>query len=115
MTSRAITVLGIIWGLVDFLFGLASSFTLNGNDFVAWLLALFLGFLAVLPVAILAAWSPTTSAALLLVCVVVVECVGFAVGGFRRAAGMGLTLALPDIVLICGYVYVGRARRKTAQ
>src|ERR1035438_3621785 len=53
--------IGIAYGVAAFLSGLAASFTLNSRDIVESVLLLFCGFLAILPIAILAIWKPKIS------------------------------------------------------
>jgi hypothetical protein len=106
LIANIVLVLGVIYGSVAFLIGVAASFTLNGRDFIESLIGLVMGFLAILPIAILAIWKPRSAAILLAICLIAVECAGFANDGVRGAILVAEKLALPDVLLICGYAFV---------
>jgi len=111
LIANAVLVIGVIYGSVIFLIGLAGSFTLNGIDFAESLVALLMGFMAVLPIAIAAFWKPGTSAVLLSICLIAAECLGCANDGLRGAILVAEKLALQDVLLICGYGFVASTRR----
>ena len=104
--------IGIAYGVAAFLSGLAASFTLNSRDIVESVLLLFCGFLAILPIAILAIWKPKISVILLSICLVVIECSGLANDGWHGVVLVGRKLALQNIALLCGYAYVAFIRTK---
>jgi hypothetical protein len=110
---RFVLSIGIAYGVAAFLFGLAGSFTLNSRDLVESVLLLLCGFLATLPIAILAIWKPSISAVLLSICLVVIECSGLANDGWHGAVLVGRKLALQNIVLVVGYAYIAFVRSKT--
>ena len=109
---KSILSLGIAYGVAAFLFGLAASFTLNSRDIVESVLLLLCGFLAILPIAILAIWKPKISVLLLSICLAVIECSGLANDGWRGVVLVGRKLALQNIALLCGYAYVSFIRSK---
>jgi hypothetical protein len=109
LIANAVLVLGVIYGSVAFLIGVAASFTLNGKDFIESLIGLVMGFLAILPITIAAIWKPRTSALLVAICLIGVECAGFSNDGLRGVALVAYKLAVPDLLLICGYTFVASA------
>jgi len=109
---NSVLSIGIAYGVAAFLFGLAASFTLNSRDIVESLLLLFCGFLAILPIAILAIWKPKISVVLLAICLAVIECSGLANDGWRGVVLVGRELALQNIAMLCGYAYVAVIRSK---
>ena len=106
LLAYAVLVLGVIYGTVAFVIGIAASFTLNGIDLVESFVVLVMGFLAILPIAIAAIWKPRASAVLVAICLLGVECAGYANDGFRGVVLVAEKLALPDFLLICGYAFV---------
>ena len=112
LVRTSILTLGIAWGVVAFLMGVAGSFTLNSIDLAESLLLLLCGFLAVLPIAITAIWKPKLSATLLAACFLIVECIALAKGGWPGAVVVSRKLALPNIVLACGYAYLVSIRAR---
>jgi hypothetical protein len=107
--AYAVLVIGVIYGSVTFLIGIAASFTLNGRDIFESLIGIVFGFLAILPIAIAAIWKPRVSAALVAICFIGVECAGLSNDGVRGAVLVAEKLALPDVLLICGYAFVASA------
>lgn len=106
LIANAVLVLGVIYGSVAFLIGIVASFTLDGRDIIESLIGLVMGFIAILPIAIAAIWKPRISAVLLSICLIAVECAGFANDGIRGAVLVAEKLALPDVLLILGYAFV---------
>ena len=106
LIANAVLVLGVIYGSVAFLIGIAASFTLNGRDIIESLIGIVMGFIAILPIGIAAIWKPRSSAGLLAICFIAVECAGFANDGIRGVVLVAEKLALPGVLLICGYAFV---------
>jgi len=61
-------VVGIAWGLIYFVVGAASSFTIGINDTWRSIALLFLIFLLPLPITIVAVWFPKAAGIALIVC-----------------------------------------------
>gem|GEM_PF-6992617 len=108
----SILSIGIVYGIAVFFFGLAASFTLNSRDLIESTLLLFCGFLAILPIAILAIWKPKISAIFLSICIVIIECSGFANDGWRGVVWAGRKLVPQDIALLIGYAYIAFIRSR---
>lgn len=111
----AIFTVGIAWGVVAFLQGLVASFTLNSIRLIESLVVLIFGFLIILPITIAAIWKPKISVAVLVVSFFLVECVAFADDGLRGVLLVAKKLALPNVLLVCGYVYAASVQRRTAR
>jgi hypothetical protein len=108
----AIFAVGIAWGVVAFLIGLAGSFTLNSIHLVANLVGLILGLITILPITIAAIWKPKISAVLLVLSFFLFEYGVFAVEGLRTVLQVALMLGLPNIALACGYLYAASVQAK---
>jgi len=104
--AYAVLILGVLYSVVAFVIGAAASFDLNGKDLIESLVGLVMGFLAILPISIAAIWKPRASAILVAICFIGVECAGFSNDGVRGIVLVAEKLALPDVLLICGYAYV---------
>jgi len=76
---------------------------------------LIFGFLIMLPITIAAIWKPKISASLLVVSFFIVECVGFADDGLRGVLSVAKKLALPNALLVCGYLYAASLQRREAR
>jgi hypothetical protein len=111
IARRAILAIGIAWGAVTFLAGLAGSFALNSIDLFANLVLLF-SVLSILPITIAAVWKPKTSAVLLVLSFLLLEYGALALQGFHTVLQVALKLGLPTILLACGYVYTASVRAK---
>jgi hypothetical protein len=111
--ARLILVLGILWGVVAFLMGLAASFTAGRNDGLRSLLLFVCGFLGILPVSIAAIRRPRMAAILVLISFFIVEIVLFSEPVQFTHRGMInalLFFGVPDAMLILGYAYVARVK-----
>lgn len=109
---RAIFTLGIAWGVVAFLLGLAGSFTLNSIHLIASLIVLIIGFLMVLPITILAIWKPKISAAFLTLSFLLLECAIYAIFGLSAVLRLALIEGIPYAALASGYLYVASVQDK---
>jgi hypothetical protein len=111
---KAIFAIGIAWGAVTFLVGLAGSFVLNSIHLFANLVGLF-SVLSILPITVAAIWKPKISAALLVLSLLMFEYGTFAVEDFRTVLQVALKLGFPTILLACGYVYAASVQTKRRQ
>jgi hypothetical protein len=68
---KYVKVTGLLWGLIYFVMGAVTSFTINSIDFLASLVLLFTLFLLPLPIAFVAVWSPRNADKALLGCLAV--------------------------------------------
>jgi hypothetical protein len=112
---KAIFTIGIAWGAVTFLIGLAGSFTLSSRDSVESIIVLVFGILIILPITIAAIWKPKTSAVLLALSFLLVEYGVFAVYGLHAALVAALKMELPNILMVCGYLYAASVQAKRRQ
>jgi hypothetical protein len=110
--SRAIYTIGIAWGMVAFVVGLGSAIASPFGNVIWSLIVLIFGFLIILPIAITAIWKPKLSASLLVLSFFLFECGGFADDGLRGVLLYAKKLALPNILLVCGYAYAASVRAK---
>jgi hypothetical protein len=94
---RAIFTIGIAWGAVTLLVGLAGSFVLNSIHLFANLVGLF-SVLSILPITIAAVWKPKTSAALLVLSFLLFECGALPDEGLHTVLQIALRVGLPTIL-----------------
>ena len=78
---KAIHVFAMIWGVILFLLGLASSMTMNDKDLLLSVIILLFVFMLVLPITILAIWKPSVSSLLLTVCFLMSQSAAMFKGG----------------------------------
>ena|ERR1700685_1132122 len=104
-----ILLLGVFWSWIAFQRALPGIFTLSGRDLPESLIAIFFGFLAVLPAAIIALWRPMISAVLLTAGFLLIELLALAEYGFHDASEVAVKL-LPNLLLALGYSYLAYSR-----
>ncbi len=109
---KAIFAIGIAWGVVAFFVGLIGSFTLSSRDSIESIIVLIFGILMILPITIVAIWKPKTSAVLLAFSFLLVEYGVFALYGLHAVLVVALKPELPNILLVCGYLYAASVRAK---
>ncbi len=110
--ASIILAVGLVWGLVLFVAGLLSSFTIGGPHFTSGMAALVFGYLTALPIAIVAYQRPKAAAMLLLISFIVFEIALASSLGLRVAVLGGLLMAVPAAALVCGYIYVASVQSK---
>ena len=116
---KYVKVIGLVWGLIYFVFGALKSFTLNGIDFWTSVALLFSLFLLPLPIGVIAFWSEKIARNALLFCVAVslVAAAGFVAGhwslsfsGKTRAFAVVALYTLPHFAFAMIYILTGRAK-----
>ncbi len=108
--TNVIWALGVGWGIITFLWGLSSGFTIGARDFGWSILAVVFGFLMVLPITIVAYWQPKAAAVCLLVSFLILETAVVVTQGFRFGSLVGLLMGLPTAALVWGYTYMASLR-----
>ncbi len=91
---KYVKVVGFVWGLIYFVIGIVSSFTLSNINFWSSVALLFGLFLLPLPTAVIAVWFQRIAAAALLLCVAV----SFVATGFVIASRPAISIADEGIV-----------------
>ncbi|MGA3373825.1 MAG: hypothetical protein ABSC48_18935 [Terracidiphilus sp.] len=101
-------VVGIAWGLIYFVVGAASSFTIGINDTWRSIALLFLIFLLPLPIAVVAVWFPRAAAVALIMCAAFSTVIFISLSGIDDAmtASPGIRWFVPHF----SFVLAGRKK-----
>jgi hypothetical protein len=106
---KALQIIGIIWGAIYFVFGVASSFSLNGVDAAASIGLLLLTFLLPLPITLSARRFPKTSGVLLILCALASGAILLADHGIADTVTAFRTgFYIPHLILGVAYILTGR-------
>lgn len=107
-------IAGVVWGTLYLLGGVVSSFTLNKVDFYWSVAVLLLTFIAPLPLAISAFWTPTLSGSGLLLCIVLCAIIFVHLFGVKEGVPpRAVYLYIPHLVF--GLAFLATRRDATAK
>jgi hypothetical protein len=105
---KLVTVIGITWGIIYFVFGLLSSFTINSIDTYSSIALLVLTFLLPLPLTVAAVWFPKTAAVALILCVPISGAIFLLLYGVRETGtAFSRGFYVPHLILGVAYIVLG--------
>lgn len=102
---KLVKILGIAWGIVYFVFGALSSFTINGTDTYSSITLLVLTFLLPLPLTVAAVWFPRTTGVALILCVAISGAIFLLLFGIKEAVvAFSKGFYIPHLIFALGYI-----------
>ena len=104
-----LNIVGIVWGLIYLVVGVASSFTIGSNDSWSSIALLFLVFLLPLPITVVAVWFPKATGIALIVSAAFSVVILSFLSGIKETmtASPGIRLFIPHFVFAVAYILAG--------